>query len=241
MGHGVGFALELVGVVDPVGGTQEGATGVAGGLEVFHLGLEKGEFAFGERGVVAGLFVPKEREGFAPVTLAGEEPVAEFELDFAGAFAFAFQPVDDFGFGFFGGQLIKIAPIASGILKSPSTWRPDWHILPLPVYASSNVDQHTAAWITWSDNLSNWEAELFGEFEVAFVVGGDGHDGSGAVAHHHVVRDPDGDGFLVDGVDGVGSGEDAAFVFVEVAAFEIGFVGAGVLVGLDCVSLFGAW
>ena len=91
MGHGVGFALELVGVVDPIGGAQKRAAGVAGGLEVFHLGLEKGEFAFGERGVVAGLFVPKERKGFAPVALTGEEPVAQFKLDFASAFASRFR------------------------------------------------------------------------------------------------------------------------------------------------------
>jgi hypothetical protein len=40
LGHGVGFALEGVAVVDPVGAVDEGATGVAGGLEVLHLRLE---------------------------------------------------------------------------------------------------------------------------------------------------------------------------------------------------------
>lgn len=47
LGHGVGLATEGVAVVDPVGAVQERSAGVAGGLEVFHLGLEKGEFAFG--------------------------------------------------------------------------------------------------------------------------------------------------------------------------------------------------
>ena len=76
------------------------------------------------------------------------------------------------------------------------------------------------------DNLENGEVEFLGEFEVTFVVGGDGHDGAGAVAHHDVIGDPDRDFFSVDGVDGVGSGGDAGFVFVEVAAFEVGFGGA---------------
>ena len=216
--HGVGFALELVGVIDPIGGAQKGATGVAGGLEVFHLGLEKGEFAFGERGVVAGLFVPKEREGLAPVALAREKPVAEFKLNFAGAFAFALEPVDDFSFGFFSGEAVEEVRVYGGSVAGET----------LPVFVAFGLH-----------HLGDGELELFGELEVAFVVGGDGHDGAGAVAHHHVVCNPDGDGLLVDGIDGVCTGEDAAFVLVEVAAIEVGFVGAGVLVGFDCVGLFG--
>ena len=70
-------------------------------------------------------------------------------------------------------------------------------------------------------------------------MGGDGHDGSSAVAHHDVVGNPDGDFFAVDGVDGVGSGGDSAFVFVEVAALEVGFAGAGFLIRFDCFGLFG--
>ena len=69
LGHGVGFAFELIGVVDPIGRAEKGATGVASGLEVFHLGLEKGQLVFGNGRVFASFLVPKKGEGFAPVAL----------------------------------------------------------------------------------------------------------------------------------------------------------------------------
>ena len=111
MGHGVGFTLELVAVVDPVGAVDEGAAGVAGGLEVLHLGLEKREFGFGNGGVLAGFLVPKKGEGLSPVTLAGEEPVAEFELDFLFAFFVFDEPVNDLLFGVFGFETIEEAGV----------------------------------------------------------------------------------------------------------------------------------
>ena len=42
-------------------------------------------------------------------------------------------------------------------------------------------------------------------------MAGDGHDGAGAVADEDVVGDPNGDLLAVDGIDGVGAGEDAGF------------------------------
>ena len=90
------------------------------------------------------------------------------------------------------------------------------------------------------DDLHDGEIKFGGELEVAFVVGGDGHDGAGAVAHHDVVGDPDGDLLAVDGVGGEGAGGDAAFVLVEVAAVHVGLGGALLDVGFDGVLLLGA-
>jgi hypothetical protein len=76
--------------------------------------LEKGEFGFGDAGVLAGLFVPKKGERFAPVALTGEEPVAEFELDFLGAFFVFDEPVDDLLFGVFGFEAIEETGVDGG-------------------------------------------------------------------------------------------------------------------------------
>ena len=52
---------------------------------------------------------PDDRERFAPVTLAGEEPVAELVLDAALAFAVGFEPVDHLRLGLRGGQAVEEA------------------------------------------------------------------------------------------------------------------------------------
>ena len=58
---------------------------------------------------------------------------------------------------------------------------------------------------------------MTGESIVAGVVGGYGHDGSGAIAGQHVVAHPDGYLLACHGVDGVGAGEDAADLLVDLA------------------------
>ena len=79
---------------------------------------------------------------------------------------------------------------------------------------------------------------LFANSIVPLVVGGHGHDRAGAVAHHHVVGDPDGDLLAVDGIDGERAGEDAGLVLVEVSAVHVGLGGNGFLIGLDGGLLF---
>ena len=64
------------------------------------------------------------------------------------------------------------------------------------------------------DHRHDGQAELAGEVKVALVVRGHGHDRAGAVAHQHVVGDPDRDALAVDRVDGVGAGEDAGLFLV---------------------------
>ena len=52
---------------------------------------------------------PDDRKRLAPITLTGEKPVAEFELNAAFTEAFGLEPVDHFGFGLKGGQSIEEA------------------------------------------------------------------------------------------------------------------------------------
>ena len=82
--------------------------------------------------------------------------------------------------------------------------------------------------------------EFGGEFEVTLVVGGDGHDGARAVAHEHIVGDPDGDFVAVDGIDGEGTGEDATFFLVQFGAVEVALGGDGGFVFFDSFELFGS-
>ena len=53
-------------------------------------------------------------------------------------------------------------------------------------------------------------------------MSGHGHDRPGAVAHHHVVSNPDRYLLAIDRVGGSCTSGDSGFVFVEVAAFEVG-------------------
>ena len=70
------------------------------------------------------------------------------------------------------------------------------------------------------------QVERLGELEVALVVAGDGHDRAGAVAHQHVVGDPDRDRLAVHRVDGVGAGEDAGLGLGQVGAVEVALAAA---------------
>ena len=110
MGHGVGFAGGTVRAIHPVGGLAEQGLGGAAGFVVVERRCEQGEFAVGNS-VVMAVF-PHNRKRFAPVTLAREQPVAEFVLDAALAFCVGLQPVDHLRLGFRGGEFVKTIPLS---------------------------------------------------------------------------------------------------------------------------------
>ena len=56
---------------------------------------------------------------------------------------------------------------------------------------------------------------------VALVVRRDGHNRSGAVAHEHIVGDPDGHALAVHGIDRVSTAEHARFVLGQIGPLEI--------------------
>ena len=84
-----------------------------------------------------------------------------------------------------------------------------------------------------ADDLDDGEAVGACEGVVAFVVGGHGHDGAGAVAHEDVVGDPDGDSRAAYGVGGAGAGWNACLFLGEVGACQVGLTGGFADVGLD--------
>ena len=78
------------------------------------------------------------------------------------------------------------------------------------------------------DDGDDVRAELLRELPVPLVVGGHGHDGAGAVAHHHVVRDEDGDLLAVHRVDGSEALKlHAGLVLHELGPLELRLLGAG--------------
>ncbi len=77
------------------------------------------------------------------------------------------------------------------------------------------------------------QIELHGEGEVTFVTTRDGHDRAGAVAHQHVIRDPDRNLPAGDGIGGEGTGEDAGLVLGFGGAFQVGTIARGGDVGFD--------
>ena len=73
------------------------------------------------------------------------------------------------------------------------------------------------------DDRLDFDLELSGELKVSLVVSGYRHDRSGAVADQHIVGNPDGDPFSVDGVDSITAREDAAFPFRKIGPVKIAF------------------
>ena len=73
---------------------------------------------------------------------------------------------------------------------------------------------------------------------IALIVGRHGHDGPGAVAHQHIVGDPDGNAGLVDRVDRMGAGEDPGLFLGQVGPFEFALVRGGADIAVDRLPLF---
>ncbi len=78
-------------------------------LVVVQRWREQRQLAFGN-GLVLSVF-PDNRKWLAPVTLAGEQPVAQLVLDASLAFGIGFQPVDHLGLGFSGRKAVEEAGV----------------------------------------------------------------------------------------------------------------------------------
>ena len=133
-------------------------------------------------------FVEDDGEGFAPVSLAGEEPIAEFVVDlWRTDFVFG-EPFEDDGFGFFDLESVEEVGVDCG---------------------TGSGERFSVEAFGWLDGADDWEVECFGEVPVALVLSWDGHDRAGAVAHEDIVGGPDGDGLSGDGVFDIESEVDA--------------------------------
>src|SRR5205809_458898 len=124
---------------------------------------------------------PDDWDWLTPVTLAAEQPIAEFVINHASAELFVFQPLRDFRFCFDGREAVQeirinrdaIADVTNGFLAAGSL-----------------------------HYFTDRQIEFVRELEIASVVPGHGHDGPGAVRGQDVIRDPDRDVFVIGGIDG---------------------------------------
>ena len=105
LGHGIELARCGLRVADPIGGLGKRRLGGSGRLEVLHGGRLNGKIRIRERTVLAVL--PDDGEGFAPVALTREEPVAEFVGDGSLAETLLLKPGDDLLLRLGGAEAIK--------------------------------------------------------------------------------------------------------------------------------------
>jgi len=151
-------------------------------------------------------FLVENRERFTPVTLTTENGVSQSEVNLDAAQLI----VGHVGFG-----------ALDGCLDGQSVQETRVHHDALFGIVAFFAD------IGALDEGNDGQIEVFGESVVPGIVGGYSHDGSRAVASQDVVADPDGDGFVCEGIDGVGTGENTGDTPVGYAFAFSTFFGRG--------------
>ncbi len=138
------------------------------------------------------VLVVHDRERLTPVALAGEQPVAQFVLDGALAVSVGFQPSDHGRLRLFDGQTVQVVGVHQRAVTGVGRGRN----------------------ITAGNDFHDRQAEDRGEFPVALIVSGHGHDRAGAVTGQHVVGDEDRHLRAVHRVGRVGTQEDSGLLLV---------------------------
>ena len=209
------------GRVHPVLDAGERRAAVVRGVEVLEVGQQHGQLVLGHRHGAALLAVD-DGDRRAPVALAADQPVPELEVDLLAGRAALAEPLDD--------GLERLA--RRGHAVEPAGVHHD-------AVAGVGLRERALRPALRRDDLDDRDLELGGELEVALVVRRHRHDGAGAVAHEHVVADPDRDRRVVHRVHGVGAGEDAGLLLLGAQALDLALAPRLVLVGDDGVALLG--
>ena len=144
--------------------------------------------------MLAGFFIPKEREWLTPITLTRKEPIAEFELDLLLTFSVFNEPVDNLLFSVFSFKTIK---------KTRINGRPRIRAT-LPVLITR-----------WLNHLKNGKLKFLSEFEIASVMRWHRHDGSTAIPHHDIVSNPDRNLFTIHWIDRKSSSIDSCLFLIK--------------------------
>ena len=226
LGHGVGLppggaAAAGAGSIHPVGHLGDGGLAVVGGLVGLHLGKQQGELILGD-GLPAALLTVDHGDGLAPVPLAGEDPIPELVVDLGVADALLLQPLGNDGDGPLDGEAVEEVGVDqdAGVILGGEG-------LLLYVLAAG-------------DHLDDLAAELLGKSPVAGVVGGDGHDGAGAVGGEDIVGDKNGNLPTVYRVDGPDALEHHASLFLvsgQLGTLEVALPGGGGGIGLHILQI----
>ena len=149
----------------------------------------------------------EDRKGLAPEPLAAEEPVAEFVVHRRPAEAGSGQIASDLG--------DKNPRFQAGV----GTRRDG------PAVASEKFFAAGAIRLQRFHHRENLQTEGGGEFEIAIVVGRDGHDRSRAVGGENIIGHPHGNRLTGQRVDAVRAGEDAGFSLRQIGSVEIALAG----------------
>ena len=220
LGHRVGLAAvalrpvaQVEGDVHPFLGAAQRSLGRGVGVVriegaravVADLGQLDGEHLLGQ-GVCDAVLVPHDREGLAPVALAAEEPVAQAVGDGALAQALFGEPGGHRGLGLVLAEAVEVDLVVCGVDGDAVT------------RVRAGLEVGAVGIVGGSDGAHDVEVVGAGEGPVAVVVGGHGHDGTGAVAPQDVVGDEDRDLATVDGVDAEQAGEHAGLGALFVGA-----------------------
>ena len=215
--HGVGFApgvaaaLRAVALVE-LGHLRQRRAG-AGDLDV--LGQHDRQLVVRHRHVAAGLAVD-DRDRAAPVALARNAPVAQAELDLLVAEVLGGEVGGD---GVDGGFVAE-AVVFAGIDQLAAL------LVGVPLGPGFVAERGFAV---DGDDLLDRQVVLQGEGEIALVVRRHGHHGAVAVAHQHVVADPDFDLFAGQRMGDVDAGRHALLFHRR----DVGFGDAALLAFLD--------
>ena len=67
----------------------------------------------------------------------------------------------------------------------------------------------------WIDHRANWQIKSLSELKVPLIMRRNRHDRSSAVAHQHVIGDPEWNQNAIHRIHGVGTSENARFLFGE--------------------------
>ena len=222
LGHGVrlplgGGAALGTGHVHPVGHLRQGAFPGLGGLIGIHVRQNQGQVLFLQRHRAA-VGTVDDGDGLAPVTLTGEDPVSELEVDLFIAHALFREEGDDLLFGF--GDRKPVEEVG------------------VDHFALGAVHVGFLGDIPALHHLDDGQIEDLGEFIVPFVVGGHRHDGAGAVGRQNVVGNENGDLPAVHGIGGSDAQElDAGLGLGDLGSFKIALPGGFRLVGADLVQI----
>ena len=223
--HGIGLALRGAaaagtGGVDPVGHCCQRRFAVVGRHVGFHIGKQERQLFFRKRNVTA-FFAFHDRDRFAPVTLAAEDPVTQFVIGLGVAEAILFQPGRD--------RFFRI-----GDFKAVQETAVD-HLSGSGVSIGGFFD------VSAGNDFYDRQFEFLCEFPVAFVMRRDSHDRTGAVAHEYVVGGPDRNGPAGRRIDGAQTFQlDAGLLLRQFRTLKVGFLGCGFAVGVNFRKIFDA-
>src|SRR5260370_329745 len=152
------------------------------------------------------LWTVDDRDGRTPVTLPADQPVAQA----IGHHELAGTPFLQVA-GHFGNCII------SG--RSIERTRVDHY--PQVFFGLGPCRRVTRLLILWANHLADGNAELACKLKVALVVAGHAHDSTGAVAHQHIISDPDRNLLAIDGICDVAASKDARLLLLRAHALAL--------------------